>query len=169
MPIEEGEMKMIDDRGFQLDLEEKEKDPLGRFEIMAEQYMTGSEKQREIILSFFQDPVERKTLLEGFGLYHLFRDKRLYDAMKKAVGEQLWQDFHQEPEPKKAGTWQYVRLNYPKEAGPLELITVSHRNPNKNFTGYRDDPRILDAVKKKDAGECEFLVWREVVKEEDDG
>ena len=65
---------MLDEHGNQIDLAEKEKDPMGRFEILAERYMNGSEKEREIILSFFQDPQERKTLLEGFGLYHLFRD-----------------------------------------------------------------------------------------------
>lgn len=37
---------MIDDRGRQIDLAEKEKDPMGRFEILAERYMNGSEKER---------------------------------------------------------------------------------------------------------------------------
>ena len=157
---------MIDDRGRQLDLSEKEKDPMGRFEILAERYMNGLPKEREIILSFFQDPEERKTLLEGFGLYHLFRDQRLYDSVKKALGEQLWEEFHQETPQRKGGIWKYVRLNYPEEAGSMELIVVSHKEPIRNFTGYRDNPEVLAAVKKHDAGECEFLVWREIFEEE---
>ena len=96
---------MIDERGIQINLEEKEKDPMGRFEILAEKYMTGSKKEREIILSFFTDPQERRTLLEGFGLYHLFRDQRLYDSVKQALSEQLWQDFHPEKPRKPTGKW----------------------------------------------------------------
>lgn len=84
---------MLDEHGNQIDLAEKEKDPMGRFEILAERYMNGSEKEREIILSFFQDPQERKTLLEGFGLYHLFRDQRLYDAVKNALAHQIYEEF----------------------------------------------------------------------------
>lgn len=89
---------MIDDRGRQIDLAEKEKDPMGRFEILAERYMNGSEKEREIILSFFPDPAERKILMEGLGLYHLFRDQRMYDSVKSAIGEQIWNEHHQNPD-----------------------------------------------------------------------
>lgn len=85
---------MIDDRGRQIDLAEKENDPMGRFEILAERYMNGSKTEREIILSFFPDPAERKILMEGFGLYHLFRDQRLYDAVKQSIGEQLYREAH---------------------------------------------------------------------------
>lgn len=93
---------MIDDRGNQIDLTEKEKDPMGRFEILAERYMNGTKKERDIILSFFQNPDERRTLLEGFGLYHMFRDQWLYDSVKRALGEQLWKEFHPDPERPKA-------------------------------------------------------------------
>ena len=144
----------------------REQDPMGRFEIMAERYINGSQKERGIILSFFQDPEERKTLLEGFGLYHLFRDKRLYDSMKKALGEQLWEELHQSEPPKRGGTWKYVRLGQPEEAGVMEEIVVSYTKPVKNFTGFRDDPRVLSTKKDHDAGECEYLVWREITKED---
>lgn len=89
---------MIDDRGRQINLAEKENDPMGRFEILADRYMNGSEKEREIILSFFPDPAERKILMEGFGLYHLFRDQRLYDAVKQSIGEQIYREAHPEME-----------------------------------------------------------------------
>ena len=158
---------MIDDRGRQIDLAEKEKDPMGRFEILAERYMNGSEKEREIILSFFPEPAERKILMEGFGLYHLFRDQRLYKSVEQALAEQMWQEAHQDQQAKLKGTgrWSYVRLRHPKDAGPLEQITVSYRDPVRNFTGFRDDPRVLAAVKEKEAGQCQVLVWREVVEE----
>lgn len=160
---------MNDDRGRQLDLAEKEKDPMGRFEILAERYMNGTKKERDIILSFFQDPDERRTLLEGFGLYHMFRDQRLYNSVKRALGEQLWKEFHPDPEhPKGKTEFRYVQLNYPEEAGPMETICVTYKQPVRNFTGFRDDPRVLAAVKDRDAGECVFLVWREVLKEDYD-
>ena len=77
---------------------EKEKDPLGRFEILAERYLNGSKEERETILSFFPGPTERKALLEGFGLYHLFRDQRMYDSVKSAIAEQIWNEHHQNPD-----------------------------------------------------------------------
>ena len=42
------------------------------------------------------DPEDRQTFLIGCGLYHLFRDQRLFDAMKKAMGEQLYEELHKE-------------------------------------------------------------------------
>lgn len=159
---------MIDDRGNQINMGEKERDPMGRFEILAELYMTGSDKVREIILSFFQDPEERRILLQGFGLYHLFRDQHLYKTVEQALAEQMWQEAHQEKQarPKGAGRWRYVRLRHPREAGPLEQITVDYREPVRNFTGFRDDPRVLAAVEEHEAGQCQFLVWREETKED---
>ena len=75
--------------------EEREKDPLGRFEIICEKYLKGPEKVRKIIVEAL-DPEDRQTFLIGCGLYHLFRDQRLFDAMKKAMGEQLYEELHKE-------------------------------------------------------------------------
>ena len=83
---------MIDDRGNQIDMEEKAKDPMGRFEIMAEMYMNGTSTQRELILSFFPDPEDRRIVMEGFGLYHLYRDQRLYNAVCDAIGQQIYEE-----------------------------------------------------------------------------
>lgn len=77
---------------------EKENDSLGRFEILAERYMNGSKEERDIILSFFPDPADRKALMEGFGLYHLFCDQRFYDAVKESIGQHLYKDTHPEME-----------------------------------------------------------------------
>ena len=72
--------------------EEREKDPFGRFEIICERYLQGNEKTRQIILDALA-PEERQTFLLGAGLYHLFRDQRLYDSVHHALAHQIYEEF----------------------------------------------------------------------------
>ena len=76
-----------------IDNEEREKSAIGRFEIIAERYIFGNERDRKIILSFFDDK-EKEIFLRSVGLYHLFCDQRFFDAVKKAVGDKLYEDLH---------------------------------------------------------------------------
>lgn len=72
---------------------EREKSAQGRFEIIAERYIFGNEKDREIILSFF-DEKEKEVFMYSVGLYRLFCDQYYYDSIKKAVGDKLYEDLH---------------------------------------------------------------------------
>ena len=72
---------------------EREKSAMGRFEIIAERYIFGTENERNIILSFL-DEKERETFLYCTGLYRLFCDQYYYDAIKKEVGDKLYEDLH---------------------------------------------------------------------------
>lgn len=73
--------------------EEREKSAMGRFEIIAERYIFGTENERNIILSFL-DEKERETFLCCTGLYRLFCDQYYYDSIKKAVGDKLYEDLY---------------------------------------------------------------------------
>lgn len=64
-----------------------------RFEEMAEIYLHGTKQEQEIILSFLSDE-EKKTFLEGCGLYHLFTDEEFYKQARDAIGRQIWEDAH---------------------------------------------------------------------------
>lgn len=74
-----------------IDNTKREKLPLGRFEIIAEAYIYGTEKQREIILSFFNEE-EKKTFLEGVGFYKMFTQPDFYKAVCGAVGERIYKE-----------------------------------------------------------------------------
>lgn len=76
-----------------IDNEKREKSAIGRFEIIAERYIFGNERDRKIILSFFDDK-EKEIFLRSVGLYNLFCDQRFFDAVKKAVGDKLYEDLH---------------------------------------------------------------------------
>lgn len=76
---------------IRIDNEEREKSAMGRFEIMCERYINGTNREREIILSFL-DEEEKKTFLTGCGLYHMYTDSKFYDAVKKAVIDQIYDD-----------------------------------------------------------------------------
>ncbi len=73
----------------------REQDPLGRFEIICEKYLDGNSQILETILSAI-DEKDRHQFLIGCGLYHIFRDQRLYKAVMNAVGEQIYRDAHPE-------------------------------------------------------------------------
>lgn len=77
---------MIDDK-------EREKLPLGRFEIIAEKFIYGTKEQREIILSFLNEK-EKKTFLKGIGLYRLFTDVNYYKTVCNAIGKQIYEELH---------------------------------------------------------------------------
>lgn len=55
---------------------------------VAQAYINGTEREREIILSFFQGE-DRDTFLTGVGLIHLFSDQDFYNAVRDAVKERL--------------------------------------------------------------------------------
>lgn len=75
--------------------EERESSPAGRFELVCEAYSNANELQRARMLELLSAD-ERQTFLKGCGLYRIFRDQRLYDAIKKAVGERIYKDIHGE-------------------------------------------------------------------------
>lgn len=75
--------------------EERESSAMGRFELVCEAYSNANELQRSRMLAMLTEN-ERRVFLEGCGLYRIFRDKRLYDAIKKAVGERIYKDIHGE-------------------------------------------------------------------------
>lgn len=75
--------------------EAREESAYGRFEIMCEMYIKGSDEAKEIILSFLSDE-EKEIFLKGCGLYHLFTDPAFYRATKAALAEQLYNEFNAE-------------------------------------------------------------------------
>ena len=72
----------------------REQSPEGRFEIICEKFIEGNEAHRKIILDEL-DPDDRHTFLVGVGLYRMFRDQAYYNAIKKAMGEVLYQELRQ--------------------------------------------------------------------------
>ena len=79
--------------------EEREQSAHGRFEIICEKYIQGPEQVRKVILDMLE-PEERQTFLIGCGLYHMFTDQRLFDSMKKAMGETLYEELHRKEQTK---------------------------------------------------------------------
>jgi hypothetical protein len=71
---------------------EKEKDAMGRFEIMCELFLYGGEEVRELILSFLSEE-EQKVFLQGVGHYHLLTDPTFYKATERAMGEVIYEEF----------------------------------------------------------------------------
>ena len=76
-----------------MDNKEREKSALGRFEIIAERYIYGTEVERQIVLSFLSDS-EKETFLNAVGLYHLFTDQYFYEKVRDTVGKQIYKDLH---------------------------------------------------------------------------
>lgn len=62
-----------------MDNKEREKSPLGRFEIIAERYIYGTEAERQVILGFLNEN-EKETFLSATGLYSIWcgMKKRCY-------------------------------------------------------------------------------------------
>lgn len=73
----------------------REESALGRFEIVCEMYIHGSDKERAVILSFLSDE-EKEVFLKGCGLYHLFTDKDFYEAAQDAMAETIYNEFNAE-------------------------------------------------------------------------
>lgn len=76
-----------------IDNEAREKTPLGRFEIICDAYINGSQRERDIILSFLSEE-EKETFLQGCGLYHLFTDENFYKQARAAVGQRIYNELH---------------------------------------------------------------------------
>ena len=76
-----------------MDNAEREKSSLGRFEIIAERYIYGTDAERKIILSFLNDS-EKETFLNATGLYHLFTDQYFYDTIRDIIGKKIYEDFN---------------------------------------------------------------------------
>ena len=74
-----------------IDNKAREQSAMGRFEIMCERYINGSNRDREIILSFLTED-EKQTFLLGCGLYHLFTDKQFYEETRSSIGDQIYRD-----------------------------------------------------------------------------
>lgn len=68
-------------------------DAYKRFEDMARIYLNGNEAVRKTILSFLSEK-EKKVFLNGVGFYHLYTDQRFYDAVKSALGKQIYNELH---------------------------------------------------------------------------
>lgn len=75
--------------------EEREQSAAGRFELVCEAYSNANELQRSRMIAMLSED-ERQTFLKGCGLYRIFRDQRLYDAIKNAIGEKIYKDAHGE-------------------------------------------------------------------------
>lgn len=73
--------------------EKREETAIGRFEVMCEMYIKGTDETRETILSFLSDE-EKEIFLKGCGLYHLFNDPTFYNSAKSALAEQLYKEFN---------------------------------------------------------------------------
>ena len=69
--------------------------PLSPLEMgieIANRYLHGGHREREIILSCFSDE-EKQVFLRFIGYYKLYCDQAYYDAIKTAVLEQLKTDW----------------------------------------------------------------------------
>lgn len=84
---------ILENGGYGMDNSEREKSPLGRFEIIAERYIYGTEAERKIILDFF-DGSEKETFLNAAGLYHLFTDQYFYNTIRDVIGKKIYEDFN---------------------------------------------------------------------------
>ena len=73
--------------------EEREKKPLGRFEIMCEKYIFGTEQERNIILSFLNEE-EKQTFLLGVGYYKLFTNEDFYNSVRDCLAERIYNENH---------------------------------------------------------------------------
>jgi transcriptional regulator of NAD metabolism len=71
--------------------DERENTALGRFEILAELYLEGSEEVQAVILNELNEE-EKKAFIQGVGLYHLFIDEQFYKAVQDATCEQFYKE-----------------------------------------------------------------------------
>lgn len=63
-----------------------------RFEKIAEAYLNANEEQRKAALALIPE-AERKTFLEGIGLYHLLTDEAFFKAACEACCETVCAEF----------------------------------------------------------------------------
>ena len=62
-----------------------------RFEEIARLYLNANEEQRKAALSLIPE-AERKTFLEGVGLYHLITDEVFFRATREAMGKTIYKE-----------------------------------------------------------------------------
>ena len=74
-----------------MNIQEKEKTALGRFEIIAERYVKGTQEEKDLILSFFNEK-EQYEFLKGVGYYRLFTAPRYYKAVRSALCEVIYKE-----------------------------------------------------------------------------
>lgn len=72
-----------------MDNTKRKQSALGRFEIICERYIYGTDQERKIILSFLDD-TEKEIFLEGCGLYHMFIDNQFYKAVQESLSDELF-------------------------------------------------------------------------------
>ena len=60
---------------------------------IAQTYIQGSERERKIILSFFQGE-EREIFLKGVGLIHLFSDQDFYNSVRDSLKDRLIKELY---------------------------------------------------------------------------
>lgn len=80
---------------------ERAQTPYGRFEIMCDRYIHGTEAEKAVILNSLTQE-EQLVFLMGAGLYHLFTDSRFYDETVNALAIVLYEELNME-QPKLAG------------------------------------------------------------------
>lgn len=71
----------------------REQHPLGRFEIICETYLSGTEETRDIIIENIPSE-DREAFLNGVGLYHLLTGETFFRSVCEALAEQFWNDAH---------------------------------------------------------------------------
>ena len=64
-----------------------------RLEEICNIYLYGTDKEKEIILSFLNEE-EKQTFLKAVGFYHLFTDTDFYKNVQTAIAEQIWNEAH---------------------------------------------------------------------------
>lgn len=69
----------------------REETPMGRFEIICERYINGTETERALILSLIPDG-DIQTFLQGCGLYHLFTDPVFYKSVETSMAKTLYDE-----------------------------------------------------------------------------
>ena len=60
---------------------------------IAQMYIQGSERERQIILSFFQGE-EREIFLKGVGLIHLFSDQDFYNSVRDTIKDRIVKELY---------------------------------------------------------------------------
>lgn len=68
--------------------------PLGRFEKVCEAYLNATREQQAAALALLPDD-QKKTFLEGCGLYHLLTDQDFYRRACQAMAGPVYRGLHE--------------------------------------------------------------------------
>ena len=66
---------------------------LKRLDDICKIYLYGTDKEKEIILSFLNEE-EKEIFLKAVGFYQLFTDTDFYKNVQTAIAEQIWNEAH---------------------------------------------------------------------------